>query len=97
MPATSTAPMAMMECRCEAADTVTAVAQFFAARDFAVNSHSAVKGLRLEAIDGPIRYGSGPLVAGATLALTMAMAGRETYFDELAGDGVSMMRSRCAC
>jgi uncharacterized protein (TIGR03083 family) len=82
--------------RTPAADAVTAVAQFYAARDFAVNSHSAVKGLRLEATDGPFQFGSGPLVTGTTLALTMAMAGRETYCDELAGDGVSVMKSRYA-
>lgn len=82
--------------RTPAADAVTSVAEFYAARDFAVNSHSAVKGLRLEATDGPFQFGSGPLVTGTTLALTMAMAGRDVYFNELAGDGVPTMRSRSA-
>jgi uncharacterized protein (TIGR03083 family) len=81
--------------RTPAVDAVTEVAQFFAARDFAVPSHSAVKGLRLEATDGPFHSGSGPLVSGTTLALAMAMAGRETYCDDLTGDGVLTMRSRC--
>lgn len=75
-------------------DAVTEVANFFAARDFAVSSHSTVKGLRLEALDGPFQYGSGPVVTGTTLALTMAMAGRAAYCDELAGDGVAILKSR---
>jgi hypothetical protein len=35
------------------------------------------------------------LVSGTTLALTMAMAGRGTFCDDLAGDGVALLRSRC--
>lgn len=81
--------------RTPATHGVTAVAEFFAARNFAVPSHSAAKGLRLEATDGPFRCGSDPMVSGITLALTIAMAGRETYCDDLTGSGVSTMRSRC--
>lgn len=77
-----------------AIEAVTEVAEFFARRDFAVNSHTAVKGLRLEATDGPFSYGSGQLVRGSTLALTMAMAGRKVYCDVLAGDGVPVLRGR---
>jgi hypothetical protein len=80
--------------RTPAIDAVTAVARFYAARDFAVSSHSAVKGLRLEATDGPFRFGSGPTVRGTTL--TMAMAGRAMYCDVLVGDGVPTLRSRSA-
>lgn len=74
--------------------TVTPVARFFAARDFAVNSATAVRGLRLEATDGPFVAGDGPLVRGSTLALTMAMAGRAAYCDELSGPGVAALRER---
>jgi hypothetical protein len=35
-------------------------------------------------------------VSGPTLALVMAMTGRATYCDELEGDGVELLRSRCA-
>ncbi|MDP9792859.1 uncharacterized protein (TIGR03083 family) [Catenuloplanes nepalensis] len=76
-------------------ETVTAVAEFFAARDFAVNSRTLVKGLELRADDGPFTAGTGPLVTGGTLALTMAMAGRVTFCDDLTGPGVAMLRSRC--
>jgi hypothetical protein len=78
-----------------ALDAVTEVARFYAARNFTVPSHSAATGLRLEATDGPFQFGSGPSVSGTTLALTMAMAGRETYCDDLEGEGVSTLRSRC--
>ncbi len=59
-----------------AIDRVTEVADFFARGDFTVKSHTAIKGLRLEAVDGPSATGDGPMVTGTTLALTMAMAGR---------------------
>jgi uncharacterized protein (TIGR03083 family) len=77
-------------------DVVTPVAEFFARRDFAVRSRSAVNGLRLEATDGSFATGAGPLVSGTTLALTMAMAGRGAYCDNLAGPGVPELRARAA-
>jgi uncharacterized protein (TIGR03083 family) len=75
-------------------DVVAPVADFFARRDFAVRSRSAIKGLRLEATDGSFATGTGPLVSGTTLALTMAMAGRRAYCDDLAGPGVPTLRAR---
>lgn len=76
-------------------DAVTEVARFYASRDFAVPSHSAIADLRLEAIDGPFAVGSGPRVTGTTLALTMAMAGRGSFCDDLEGEGVALLLSRC--
>lgn len=76
-------------------EAVMAVAGFYARRDFTVTSHSLIKGLQLEATDGPFTTGTGALVRGTTLALTMAMAGRSTYCDDLTGPGVSTLRSRC--
>jgi hypothetical protein len=35
-------------------------------------------------------------VTGSTLALTMAMTGRVAYCDDLDGDGVALLRKRCA-
>jgi uncharacterized protein (TIGR03083 family) len=75
---------------------ITEVARFYAARDFAVNSRTAARGLRLEASDGPFTAGEGPLVTGETLALTMAMAGRTVFCDELTGPGVPVLRERCS-
>ncbi len=77
-------------------DTVTEVARFYASRDFAVPSRTAIKGLRLEATDGAFTTGEGPMVRGTTLALTMAMAGRAAFCDDLEGDGVALLRSHCS-
>lgn len=73
---------------------VTEVARFFVSRNFTVNSRSTAKGLRLEATDGPFAVGDGPLVSGTTLALTMALAGRSIYCDDLSGPGVATIRAR---
>lgn len=75
---------------------VTAVARFLTRRDFAVPSRSAVAGLRLQATDGPFAAGEGALVRGTTLALVMAMAGREAYCADLTGPGLPTLRRRCA-
>jgi uncharacterized protein (TIGR03083 family) len=77
-------------------DAVTPVAHFYARRDFTVASRSAIDGLGLEATDGSFAVGAGPLVSGTTLALTMAMAGRLAYCDDLAGPGVPELRARCS-
>ena len=82
--------------RTPAIEAVTDVARFFAGWDFTVAGRSTAKGLRLEATDGPFTTGAGPLVAGTTLALTMAMAGRQPYCDDLTGPGVSILHERCA-
>lgn len=75
---------------------LTPVAEFFARRDFTVNSRTRAAGLELRADDGPFCAGSGPTVTGSTLALVMAMAGRAAYLDELDGPGVPVLRERLA-
>ncbi|MFJ9367980.1 maleylpyruvate isomerase family mycothiol-dependent enzyme [Nocardia sp. NPDC101769] len=75
-------------------EAVTEVARFFAGRDFTVRSRSVIEDLRLEATDGPFATGTGPLVSGTTIALTMAMAGRAAYCDDLTGPGLPTLRSR---
>ena len=77
-----------------ALDAVSEVARFYARRDFTVPSRSTITGLRLEASDGPFTTGAGPLVRGTTLALMMAMAGRDTYCDDLTGPGIPTLRER---
>jgi uncharacterized protein (TIGR03083 family) len=81
--------------RTPAAGAVAEVARFYAGRNFAVPSRTAIEGLRLEATDSPFATGAGPRVSGTTLALTMAMAGRRAYCDDLTGPGVSVLRARC--
>jgi uncharacterized protein (TIGR03083 family) len=77
-------------------DTVTLVAEYYRGSDLVVPAKRRLPGLRLAATDGPFTTGSGALVSGPTVALTMAMTGRATYLDELTGDGVPILRDRCA-
>ena len=77
-------------------DVAAKVAHFYARRDFTVTGRSAIQGLRVEANDGPFATGAGPLITGTTLALTMAMAGRLDYCDDLAGPGLPTLRNRCS-
>lgn len=82
--------------RTPSVEAATAVATFFASRDFAVPSKTAAAGLRLEATDGPFAHGDGPLVRGTTIALVMAMAGRVDSCADLDGPGVATLRARVA-
>lgn len=82
--------------RMPASGAVTEVARFYARRNFTVASRTAIEGLRLEATDSPFATGAGPLVSGTTLALTMTMAGRRAYCDDLTGPGASILRARCS-
>lgn len=75
-------------------ETVEPVARFYARRDFTVPSASLVDGLRLEATDSDFSSGEGPLVTGPTLALTMAMAGRRAFEDDLEGPGLATLSKR---
>lgn len=74
-------------------EALTPVADFFARRDFTVDSRTRTAGLQLRADDGPFAVGTGPLVSGSTLALVMSMAGRAVYLDELDGPGVPTLRA----
>jgi uncharacterized protein (TIGR03083 family) len=76
--------------------TLTTVADYYQGSDLPVLARKRVRGLRLTATDGPFTAGAGPRVAGTTLALVMAMAGRAPYCDELDGDGVAILRERQA-
>ncbi|SDC94561.1 maleylpyruvate isomerase family mycothiol-dependent enzyme [Streptomyces prasinopilosus] len=74
---------------------VTETAEYYRGSDLVVVARKRIGGLRLVADDGPFATGSGPLVSGRTLALIMAMTGRAAYCDDLEGDGVELLRSRC--
>ncbi|MFE0847494.1 maleylpyruvate isomerase family mycothiol-dependent enzyme [Streptomyces sp. NPDC058794] len=76
-------------------DVVTQVAEYYQGSDLVVVAKGRIGGLRLAADDGPFTTGSGPVVSGPTLALVMAMTGRVTYCNDLEGDGVQLLRSRC--
>ncbi|WP_034272491.1 maleylpyruvate isomerase family mycothiol-dependent enzyme [Actinospica robiniae] len=74
--------------------TLTTLADYYQGSNVPAQTKARIRGLRLAATDGPFTTGSGPLVTGATLPLIMAMAGRVAYFDELDGDGASILRER---
>ncbi|WP_031178754.1 maleylpyruvate isomerase family mycothiol-dependent enzyme [Streptomyces sp. NRRL B-3253] len=76
-------------------EAVTRVAAYYQGSDQVVVARSRVAGLRLVADDGPFTSGTGPLVSGPTLALVMAMTGRTACCDDLDGEGVELLRSRC--
>lgn len=74
-----------------------AVADFFARRDFAVNSRTLVRGLRLEATDAEFEHGPGDgagTVRGPLLSLVLAMAGRRAVLEDLSGSGVAPLLAR---
>ena len=75
-------------------DTLTRLAGYYSGSDLVVAGKTRVRGLRLEATDGPFRTGDGPLVRGDTLALIMATVGRGAYLDRLDGEGVEVLRGR---
>jgi uncharacterized protein (TIGR03083 family) len=75
-------------------ETLTRLARYYQGSDLPVRTKTRIRGLRLAATDGPFTTGSGPLASGTTLALTMAMAGRGAYCDELHGDGAATLRER---
>ena len=70
------------------------VARFYAARDFTVPSKRRSAGLRLEASDGPLAAGEGPLVRGRTVDLVLAMAGRPVALEHLVGPGLPVFAAR---
>ncbi|NLE78421.1 MAG: maleylpyruvate isomerase family mycothiol-dependent enzyme [Rhodococcus sp.] len=73
-------------------DALIPVAEFFAQRDFAVQSKTRTVGVHLTADDAPFAAGTGLDVTGPVLALVMAMAGREAYLDQLSGPGLPTFR-----
>ena len=74
--------------------TLTRTAEYYQSSNLVLPAKRRVTGLRLLATDGPFTAGSGPLISGSTLALTMAMTGRTTYYADLDGDGVAILRNR---
>ncbi|HEY3605878.1 MAG TPA: maleylpyruvate isomerase family mycothiol-dependent enzyme [Pseudonocardiaceae bacterium] len=71
-----------------------AVARFFAAKNFAVNSRTMVRGLALRATDADFRAGTGAEVCGPLLSLVMVMAGRGAFLPDLSGAGVAELSRR---
>ncbi|NKY20595.1 maleylpyruvate isomerase family mycothiol-dependent enzyme [Tsukamurella spumae] len=75
-------------------EALARLARFYSGSDLMVPSASRARGLRLRATDGDFTTGSGPEVAGTTLALVMALTGRDAYLPELSGDGLAEFAAR---
>lgn len=75
---------------------LVAVANFYARRDFAVNSATLSKNIRLVATDADFAYGTGYQAKGPLLNLVMAMAGRPSFVDGLLGPGADSFGVRLA-
>ena len=75
---------------------LTRLAEYYQGTDQVVLAKGRIQGLRLVATDGPFTTGAGPLVTGTTLALIMAMVGREAFHADLAGEGVKALASATA-
>lgn len=76
-------------------DALVTVAELYKRSSLIAGTKRRVAGLSLQATDVGWSSGSGPLVSGPMLSLLMAMAGREAAIDDLAGEGVAMLRLRC--
>ncbi|WP_246165403.1 maleylpyruvate isomerase family mycothiol-dependent enzyme [Arthrobacter yangruifuii] len=74
--------------------TLSSLLRYFAGTDQIVIARKRVRGLRLEAFDTGVTLGEGDVVRGSTLALIMAMTGRDAYYAELTGAGVAELSAR---
>ncbi|UUX59887.1 maleylpyruvate isomerase family mycothiol-dependent enzyme [Glutamicibacter halophytocola] len=70
------------------------VARFYSTQDFAVNSKTLIKGLKLIATDDSFTAGHGAVVRGQLLDLVMVMAGRPAFLQQLEGEAVEELRLR---
>ena len=77
-------------------DAVVRVLEFYKGSNLIVGAKKRVDGLHLQASDASWSHGSGPTVSGPAHSLLMAMTGRSSAIDDLEGDGVETLRSRCS-
>ncbi len=76
-------------------DASVETANFYKGSNLIIGSKSRIQGLRLRATDTQWAHGAGPEVAGPIHALVMAMTGRKAALDDLAGEGLTLLESRC--
>jgi uncharacterized protein (TIGR03083 family) len=73
---------------------VREVIDFYKGSNMLIGSKKRIAGLALKATDD-WRHGQGEAVEGPLLSLLLAMTGRGTACEDLAGPGVAILRSRC--
>jgi uncharacterized protein (TIGR03083 family) len=72
-----------------------AAADFYKGSNTLIGAKNRIAGLGLRATDQDWSTGTGPGVQGPLLSLVVAMTGRESHVDDLTGEGVETLRSRC--
>lgn len=77
------------------ADALRAAADFYKGSNTLIGAKNRIAGLGLRATDQDWSTGTGLGVEGPLLSLVVAMTGRESHVDDLTGEGVETLRSRC--
>jgi uncharacterized protein (TIGR03083 family) len=75
-------------------EAIVACLEMYKTTSFPVGTKKRIDGLRLVATDVDWSHGTGPEVTGAGLPMIMAMTGRAAGLDELAGEGLAILRRR---
>jgi uncharacterized protein (TIGR03083 family) len=75
-------------------DAAVQVANFYKNSNLLIGAKTRIAGLKLRATDSDWSHGDGPEVSGPVVSLVMAMTGRRAATEDLAGDGVAILRSR---
>jgi uncharacterized protein (TIGR03083 family) len=75
-------------------EALTRVAEFYQGSNLLIGTKKRIAGVTLRATDAEWTHGSGPEVAGPMLSVLLAMTGRRAALDDLAGEGVDVLRSR---
>ena len=77
------------------ADALHAAANFYKGSNTLIGAKNRIGGLTLTATDQNWSTGTGPAVEGPLVSLVLAMTGRKAHVDDLTGEGVETLRSRC--
>ena len=77
-------------------EAVRQVLDYYKGSNTLIGTKNRIAGLTLEATDADWSHGSGPTVRGPLLPLLMAVTGRAAALDDLTGEGVALLRSRCS-
>jgi len=75
-------------------DAAVQVANFYKNSNLLIGTKTRITGLRLRATDVDWSHGDGPEIAGPIVSLIVAMTGRKATLDDLAGEGLALLRSR---
>ena len=78
------------------AQAIQQVLDYYKGSNTLIGTKNRIAGVTLEATDADWSHGSGPTVRGPLLSLLVAATGRAVACDDLTGEGVAMLRSRCS-